>query len=268
MAKSMKKSAFVAAVSSNQEALVQAANTERASMADASEVIQVYGLDDGDRISVPCKLAGVKVSTHEEGDKKGLPYVNWVFAPTTAPGKGMMIGNFQPCYDRKTLQVDGKALGWIFQEFQACGFDTKSWGKDPSQIEDAATELDKEKPNILLSIRCTKLRAGVRSGQLVVNYNISRIVDEQPSSQEDQVEDLAEELDEAMEAPAPIAAKVSKAKPAKPSHKVGGKVKFNFVDDDGNEEVLDGTIEAINGDVYSVTDGTYSYELELSDFVS
>lgn len=273
-----KKSAFVTGLAANKEALKEAAEKERASLADQSEVQQIYKLTKaGDRVSVPCKLVSVKCDTHEDGDKKGLPYVNWVFSPLEAPGKGMLIGNFQPGYDRKTLAVSGSALGWIFQEFQACGFETKSWANDPSELEDAADELDKEKPTVMLSIRASEIRAGKRAGQVAINYSIARLIDD-ASSQEatgdsEEEDSLGDELDAAMEQepeaapePPPATTKVTKTKAAKKKEfAVGDQVKFNFENDEGEEEVISATIESINGGTLSVTDGTYSYDIGVAD---
>jgi hypothetical protein len=270
-----KKSAFVSGLASNKEALQKAAETERASLADQSEVQQVYQLNKaGDRVSVPCKLVSVKCATHEDGDKKGLPYVNWVFAPLEAPGKGMLIGNFQPGYNRATLAVDGGALGWIFGEFQACGFDTKSWANDPSEIETAADELDKEKPTIMLSIRAAEIKKGVRAGSVAINYSISRLIEDLDSSQEDtdnsgKEADLGDELDEAMEkepTPPPATTKVTKTKATKKKAlAVGDTVKFNFENEEGEMEEIAATIEEIKGDDLSVNDGNYNYEIKVAD---
>lgn len=270
-----KKSAFVSGLASNKEALQKAAETERASLADQSEVQKVYQLNKaGDRVSVPCKLVSVKCATHEDGDKKGLPYVNWVFAPLEAPGKGMLIGNFQPGYSRTTLAVDGAALGWIFGEFQACGFDTKSWANDSSEIESAADELDKEKPTIMLSIRAAEIKKGSRAGSVAINYSISRLIEDYDSSQEDtdnsdKEETLEEELDKAMEkepTPPPATTKVTKTKATKKKAlAVGDTVKFNFENEEGEMEVITATIEEIKGEDLSVNDGNYNYEIKVAD---
>ncbi len=267
-----KKSAFVTGLATNKEALKEAAEKERASLADQTEIQQVYKLNKAnDRVSVPCKLVSVKCATHEDGDKKGLPYVNWVFSPLEAPGKGMLIGNFQPGYNRKTMAVEGSALGWIFQEFQACGFDTKSWANDPGNIEDAADELDKEKPTVMLSIRASEIKAGKRAGQIAINMGISRLIDN-GSSQEatgdsDEEDSLGDELEEAMtKEPEPVKTQVTKTKvPAKKSFKVGDEIKFNFEDDDGNNEVIEAVIEKVDGLILSVSDGEYSYDIEADD---
>ncbi len=267
-----KKSAFVTGLAANKEALKEAAEKERASLADQTEIQQVYKLTKaGDRVSVPCKLVSVKCATHEDGDKKGLPYVNWVFAPLEAPGKGMLIGNFQPGYSRKTMIVDGAALGWIFQEFQACGFDTKSWANDPSEVEDAAEELDKEKPTIMLSVRASEIKSGKRAGEVAINMGISRLIDD-GSSQEtkgdsEEEDSLGDELEEAMtKEPEPVKTQVTKTKaPAKKSYKVGDEIKFKFEDDDGNEETIEAVVEKVDGLTLSVTDGEYSYDIEVDD---
>ena len=270
-----KKSAFVTGLASNKEALKEAAEKERASLVDQSEVQQIFKLNKaGDRVSVICKLVSVKCDTHEDGDKKGLPYVNWVFSPLESPGKGMLIGNFQPAYNRKTLVVDGSALGWIFQEFQACGFDTKSWANDPSELESAADELDQEKPTVMVSIRASEIKSGKRAGSLAINYSISRLV-EDVSSQEttddsDEEDSLEDELEEVMVKepvkPAQEKTQVSKTKaPKKKKFEVGDAIKFNFEDDDGNEEVVSATIESVDGNSITVTDGTYSYDITTDD---
>lgn len=274
-----KKSAFVTGLASNKEALKKAAETERAVLADQSEVKKVYDLNKaGDRVSVPCKLVSVKCDIHETGDNKGLPYVNWVFAPLEAPGKGMLIGNFQPGYNRKTKAIDGDSLGWIFGEFQACGFDTKSWANDPSEIETAAEELDKEKPTVMLSIRANEIKKGDKAGQIAINYSIARLIESSQEDLEDSSEDddsLGDELDEAMtkepEAtpepePAPATTKVTKTKATrKKTYKVGDKVKFNFKNEEGEIEEITATIEEIDGDDLKVNDDTYDYDIKVSD---
>lgn len=273
-----KKSAFVTGLASNKEALKKAAETERAVLADQSEVSTVYGLDKaGARVSVPCKLVSVKCDTHETGDNKGLPYVNWVFAPLEAPGKGMLIGNFQPGYNRKTKVIDGDSLGWIFGEFQACGFDTKSWASDPSEIETAAEELDKEKPTVMLSIRANEIKKGERAGQIAINYSIARLI-EDASSQENledpqEEETLEEELDAAMDKepevapePPPATTKVTKTKATKKkTYKVGDEVKFNFKNDDDEIEVITASIVEMNGDEIKVSDDQFDYDIKISD---
>lgn len=269
-----KKSAFVTGLASNKEALKEAAEKERASLADQSEVQQVYKLNKkGDRVSVPCKLVSVKCATHEEGDRKGLPYVNWVFAPLEAPGKGMLIGNYQPAYNRKTMVIDGAALGWIFQEFQACGFDTRSWANDPSELESAAEELDSEKPTIMLSIRASEIKAGKRAGDVAVNYSISRLIDDVSSQETTGDSEEEDSLDDDLEAamtkepdPVPEKTKVTKTKAAKKkSPAVGDSIKFKFEDEDGNQETISATIESIEGETLTVSDGTYTYDIEVSD---
>ena len=273
-----KKSAFVTGLASNKEALKKAAETERAVLADQSEVAAVYGLDKaGARVSVLCKLVSVKCDIHETGDSKGLPYVNWVFSPLEAPGKGMLIGNFQPGYNRKTKVIDGDSLGWIFGEFQVCGFDTKSWANDPSEIETAAEELDKEKPTVMLSIRANEIKKGERAGQIAINYSIARLI-EDASSQENledpqEEETLEEELDAAMTKepevapePPPATTKVTKTKATKKkTFKVGDEVKFNFKNDDDEIEVITASIVEMNGDEIKVSDDQFDYDIKISD---
>jgi hypothetical protein len=260
------KSAFVATLSAKKNELIKAAQSQRAGgITESSEIVEAYGLDEGSRITVKCKLLGVKVSCHEEGANKGLPYVSFSYAPVEAPGKGMTFVMYLPGYDRKTKEVTEKAMTWIFQEFQGFGFDTRDWGADPSQIETAGAELNKEKPTCMVNLRCSKIQAGARAGELVVNFGINRIVETDAPAPKT----LSQELDEVMEAPA---AKVAETPaPRKPAakkaaaFKVGDKVIFTFTDEDNNEEEVEGEITGLEGDTYQVTDGTYSYDLTAAE---
>lgn len=257
------KSAFVATLSAKKNELIKAAQTQRAGgITEASEIVEAYGLDEGSRITVKCKLLGVKVATHEEGVNKGLPYVSFSYAPVEAPGKGMTFVTYLPCFDRKTKEVSEKAMTWVFQEFQGFGFDTNTWGSDPGQIEVAGSELNKEKPTCMVTLRCSKIQAGARAGELVVNFGINRVVEADAPAPKS----LSQELDEAMEAPATAAPPARKPAAKKAAaFKVGDKVKFTFSDDDGNEEEVEGDITSVEGDTYQVTDGTYSYDLTAAE---
>lgn len=257
------KSAFVATLSAKKNELIKAAQTQRAGgITEASEIVEAYGLDEGSRITVKCKLLGVKVATHEEGVNKGLPYVSFSYAPVEAPGKGMTFVTYLPCFDRKTKEVSEKAMTWVFQEFQGFGFDTNTWGSDPGQIEVAGSELNKEKPTCMVTLRCSKIQAGARAGELVVNFGINRVVEADAPAPKS----LSQELDEAMEAPATAAPPARKPAAKKAAaFKVGDKVTFTFADDDGNEEEVEGDITSVEGDTYQVTDGTYSYDLTAAE---
>lgn len=274
-----KKSAFVSALASSKEALAEAAEKQRNQLTDTSEILKAFNLTkENQRVSLQAQLISVKSATYEDGDNKGLPYVNWLFSPTDAPGKGMTLSNNQPGFDRKTKEISGSALGWIFIEFQACGFDTSSWAGDPSQIEEAATELNKEKPIVMLGLRTALIKTGPRQGQLAVNMSISRILDASDLSSQEEPEVEGEVDDEPTIVPAVVpdvepATTVTKTKggrsKAPKAYAVGDKVKFEFQEEEGApKEVLTGSITGIDDEGgYEVFDGKYTYNLIVSDFI-
>ncbi len=302
MAKSREKSAFVSSLTPKRDILKEASQAQRTSITDASEVIEAYDLQDGDRMSIACKLTSCIADVHkEEGDKKGLPFVNFLYAPTEEPGKGMTIGAFFPGYDRRELEITVDSWNWIYREFQGFGFDTAEWSDDPSKVEEAAKELTAEKPLCMVQIRCSKIRSGDRKGELALNYGISRVLD---SDEEGEVETTPVVSSSSMappkagnkgkaketvptapepqevtipEPPAPEASAPAKRgrakKVANVGFEIGDKVKFKFENDDGEDEIITGTITALSlddasnlptGD-FEITDGTYSYTMAPSD---
>jgi len=283
MAKAARKSAFVTAISANKEALAEAAQAERSTIANNDEILAVLGLKEDESTIVHAKLISVKSEVHPDGTYKGLPFVRWTYQLMSNATKNLVVSNSQPAYNRNSKLIDGKSLSWIFMEFQAYGFETGDWGNQPHLIDESAEELDKEKPEVMLRISCSKIKSGNNVGKLAVNYRVSRVLEQDEaapgSSQEDSESDLGDELDEAMEAPvtppaAPEAptvqsnATVSRSKAKKVKLEVGAKVKFNFVDEDGAESVLDGEIEALNPDgTFEVTDGQFGYTLSKEEFV-
>lgn len=274
MANVKKRSEVVAALLANKEALAEAATQERTSIADSSEVMEVFNLNDGDRVTIRATLSSCQIKTHKDGDKKGLPYANFLFSPTGEPGKGMLLCNMVPFYDRTSFQITAGALGWVFQEFAACGFDTKSWADDPGLMEDAAKELDLEKPQVMLTLRCSK---GKKKDALYVNMGISRVLDAQQVSSQEEVEadPVPEQLEEALkekEAPVPVAkseAKVSRSKATKqPAYKVGDAILFNFYEEEGSPaEEVKGTILAVEEGVFKVTDDKFDYDVIPADII-
>lgn len=270
-----KKSAFVLAGESNKEAIRTASKTVRSSIATNEDIIAAYELQEGSRVSVICKVVGIKADVHEKGDFEGQPYVSFNFSPTSGTLKNALISNFMPCYDRKNPAegVSETSMEWIFRELQGLGFETEGWTL--TEVEEAAEEVGAEKPMVALGISCAKIKSGKNRGQLAINVRINRLIKDVDGTDDGDDEDGADEAPEAPVTPpksssrkavqetpevdsddADDAPEASEYVPA-----VDDKVLYVYKDD-GEEEELECTVVKVNvrGKTVNLSDGEYGYE--------
>jgi hypothetical protein len=286
------KSAFVSNLASNKKALAAASKTTRTVLLDDSEIIEKYDLRVGDRKVVKTKLVSAKCGVHEDGKYEDLPYVTFTYALDGGPLSGGSISCYIPAFDRKTLEVTEDSMGWVYRELQGFGYDTSKWGDDPTQIEEAISEVNKERPACMLLLAVNEIKNGPRAGTPALNKSLQRVVAAAASSGGD------DDGDDEEEAPAPKkpAPKADAKKPAAKAQKAtkvapepepedededvagddgellvseGDTVKFTFEDEEsGDSEEVTGTVEAINEDgTYKVNDGTYLYDVAGEDII-
>ena len=262
-----KKSAFVLAGETNKEAIRTASKTVRSSIATNEDIVAAYELQEGSRVSVICKVVGIKADVHDRGDFEGQPYVNFNFSPVAGTLKNSMISNFMPCYDRKNPAegVCESSMEWIFRELQGLGFETEGWTL--AEVEEAADEVTSEKPTVAVGISCAKIKSGKNRGQLAVNVRINRLIEDTDDGDDDTPEAPVEApksssrkpVEETPEVDSDDADDAPEASEYVPT--VDDKVLYVYKDD-GEEEELECTVVKVNvrGKTVNLSDGEYGYE--------